>query len=329
MKAGSVNTRLFIGNFLNPQMNSTENKKKPFQFNMGNNQAGQDKVAQKRQDAREKAMKLMKDVFSADKQIDDDMAERAGRVAEAENAILDANSQIKALDQEKEKLKETYGITEDSEEQQDLKLLEKRRDSMKPDSDIKLTEDEKARLAEIDAKGMTDYQKASLEIDSLKGPYNKTIEESQKIIKQENAIIRETSLNRLKSAPMVGAAQQAGEIMESANKEIIGMIVEDGKNTVDEKMEEIKEEMKEAKEEKEEQDERIEEIQQRNEELEAAYQEQREEKKNKVDILDMPTEQILGLNEIKSDIKQEVNNMLTEMKLLAEDVKGSMVDTGV
>lgn len=329
MKAGSVNTRLFIGNFLNPQMNSTENKKKPFQFNMGNNQAGQDKVAQKRQDAREKAMKLMKDVFSADKQIDDDMAERAGRVAEAENAILDANSQIKALDQEKEKLKETYGITEDSEEQQDLKLLEKRRDSMKPDSEIKLTEDEKARLAEIDAKGMTDYQKASLEIDSFKGPYNKTIEESQKIIKQENAIIRETSLNRLKSAPMVGAAQQAGEIMESANKEIIGMIVEDGKNTVDEKMEEIKEEMEEAKEEKEEQDERIEEIQQRNEELEAAYQEQREEQKNKIEILDMPTEQILGLNEIKSDIKQEVNNMLTEMKLLAEDVKGSMVDTGV
>ena len=47
------------------------------------------------------------------------------------------------------------------------------------------------------------------------------------------------------------------------------------------------------------------------------------------EILDMPTEQILGLNEIKSDIKQEVNNMLTEMKLLAEDVKGSMVDTGV
>ena len=136
-------------------------------------------------------------------------------------------------------------------------------------------------------------------------------------------------MNRLKSAPMVGAAQQAGEIMESANKEIIGMIVEDGKNTVDEKMEEIKEDMEEAKEEKEEQDERIEEIQQRNEELEAAYQEQREEQKNKVEILDMPTEQILGLNEIKSDIKQEVNNMLTEMKLLAEDVKGSMVDTGV
>ena len=30
---------------------------------------------------------------------------------------------------------------------------------------------------------------------------------------------------------------------------------------------------------------------------------------------------------LKTEMKQEVDTMLTEMKLLAEDIKGSMVDT--
>lgn len=330
MKIGNSNTRLFLADFQNQSFNGANNKGKLLNFFHGNHQASQDKVAQKRQEARERAMKLVKDVYSADRTVDEELAEREGRVEQAKNEILEANNQKKELDHEKEKLKETYGITEDSQEQKDLKLLEKRRDSMKPDSDIQLTDEERQRLAEIDEKGMTEYQKASLEIDSWKAPYDDAIDKASKTMQEENGYICAIHLERLKRAPMVAAANQADEIMEAANKEIIGMIIDDTKNNIDEKMEETKEDMDEAKEEKEELDEKIEEIQEKNEEMEAATQAQREEhKKYKPDLQELPTDQILQVDGLKNDIQQEVKDMLLSMKLLPEDIKGSVVDTGL
>lgn len=324
------NTRLYVGSFNENSTNTVNgfNSRKNTVKVFSNSQDSQDKILQKRKEAREKAMDLVKGVFEAEKSIDDDLKERAERRDKAQRDIEDSLKGLKEIDEYKKELMGKYGVAEDSQEQADLKLLEKRRDSMKPDSDIVLTKEDKERLAQIDEAGMTEYQQLSLEADASGGIYRQTIKDSRKVILEENAIIRAIGLERLKSHPMADAKMQAEDIMASANKEIIGMIMDEGKDTVDEKMEEIKEEMEAAKEDKKEQEEYIEEIQQRNEELEAATEKRREEnKKSDLVLPDVPVEQLLELDAIKTEVQQEVQNILSEMKMVAEDMKGSVVDT--
>ena len=292
-------------------------------------QGSQDKVAQKKLDAREKAMKIISNAFQADKTIDDDLSKRADKIEQSKGNILEAQAQIHAIDERQKEYMERYGVTPDSEQQKDLELLRKRRDSMKPDSEIVLTEEDKERLAQIDEAGMTEYQKVSLENDAFKSPYEKEIEENQKVVLEEQIIMREIGLARLKTHTMVDAAQQAEDEIAAANMEIIGMVLEDGKEKVDEDMAEVKEEIADAKEEQEAEEERIEEIQQQTEEMEAAAEERRAENKHKSEMLDIPTDQILELDSIKSDVQQELDNMLFDMKLIAEDLKGSVIDAGL
>lgn len=325
------NTRIYAGGFMNNQnsvgrFNNRENTMKFF----SNSQDTQDKVLQKRQEAREKAMGLVKDVFAAEKSIDDDLKERAARRDEAQQDILSARAGLREIEERKKELMKEYGITEDSQEQADLKLLEKRRDSMTIGSDVVLTEEDKKRLAQIDKEGMSEYQQLSLEADASGAPYRTTIKEATKVILEENAIIRAIGLERLKSHPMTEAMAQAEEIMAGANKEIIGIIMDEGKAVVDENLEETKEDMEAAEEEKKEQEEHIEEIQQKNEELEAAVEKRREEnKKSDITLPEIPVDQLLELDAVKTEVQQEVKNILSEMKMLTEDIKGTVVDTDI
>lgn len=323
MKLGQ--TRLFAGDILANPMNMQKNQGmilRPFQ-----RLQSEDKIAQKKQQAREQAMGLVKNVFEADKAIDDDLAARAGKIENSKGEIAKAKEELKAIEQTKDELKKEYGITPDSQEQKDLELLEKRRDSMKIGSTIELTKEEKERLAVIDEQGLTDYQKRSLEQDSYGEVFRKTIDDETKVILEEQIIMREIGLERLKKNPMVEASKQAEEIMQAANKEIIGMVLQDGKDKVDEDMAETKEKMDEAKEKQEETEEQIEKIQERAEEMQAIYDRQKEEhERNKVDLPDLVTDKLLELDSVKSDVQQEVDKMMMDMKLLAEDLKGTVVD---
>ena len=61
-------------------------------------------------------------------------------------------------------------------------------------------------------------------------------------------------------------------------------------------------------------------------ELEEAKRKEREERREQAEIPEVPMQELLSLEQVRGEMKQEVDNMLTEMKLLAEDIKGSMVD---
>lgn len=285
------------------------------------------KVEQKKLDAREKAMKVVSDAFLAEKSIDDDLADRVGRIDSAKTEIAKAQEQLKGLDEQQARYMEQYGITPDSQEQQDLELLRKRRNSMLPGSDIILTQEEKERLVQIDESGLTDYQKLSLQNDSYRAPFDKEIKEQQNIILEEQVIMREIGLERLKSHTMVDAMRQKDVQMEAANKDIIGMVLQDGRDKIDEDMEEVREEIADKKEENQEQEERIEEIQRRADEAEQVNEERH--KKQESDISELVTEHILELDSVKNEVTQQVDNMLHEMKLLQEDLKGSVVDMEV
>lgn len=331
MKIGKEQLRLYAGGWQSDnawQTGVTNNKNGcSIQALFQGRHNSHDKVEQKKLDAREKAMKVVSDAFLAEKSIDDDLADRVGRIDSAKTEIAKAQEQLKGLDEQQARYMEQYGITPDSQEQQDLELLRKRRNSMLPGSDIILTQEEKERLVQIDESGLTDYQKLSLQNDSYRAPFDKEIKEQQNIILEEQVIMREIGLERLKSHTMVDAMRQKDVQMEAANKDIIGMVLQDGRDKIDEDMEEVREEIADKKEENQEQEERIEEIQRRADEAEQVNEERH--KKQESDISELVTEHILELDSVKNEVTQQVDNMLHEMKLLQEDLKGSVVDMEV
>ena len=283
MRVTENNTRFYNGTTIEQ---NTENagqasdKTRVYAGSIGIQNPLDTQIAEKRAAAMEKAKKLLSDVFAAEKSIDDDLAERANRIKESEQAIVGANKELASLEEEKEKLKEQYGITGEETEE------------MLP-AEYKMQRDELTRYG---------------------APYRQTIAEAADVVAEEQKIIAAVKVERLKTDPMVGASEQAEELLASAEEEIAGMVMETAVENLKEKAEEAKEKQ-EAEEEKA--------------ELEEAKRKEREERRKEVEASEMPVQELLTLEQARGEMKQEVDNMLTEMKLLAEDIKGSMVDEEV
>lgn len=234
-------------------------------------------IEEKRTTAMEKAKKLLGDVFAAEKSVDDDLAERAKRIKESEQNIVNANKELAKFEEEKEKLKEQYGITGDETEE------------MLP-AEYKMQREELTRYGE---------------------PYRQTIAEAKDVIAEEQKIIAAVKVERLKSDPMAEASKQAEDILDSAEEEITSMVMDAAVENIKEKAEEAKEKQ---------------EVEEEKAELEEAKREEREERRKEVELAEVPMQELLNLELVRGELKQEVDMMLTEMKLLAEDIKGSMVD---
>ncbi|MDE7045846.1 MAG: hypothetical protein K2O97_12715 [Acetatifactor sp.] len=139
------------------------------------------------------------------------------------------------------------------------------------------------------------------------------LDENEAQVRQESDTIRATRIERLKHHAMVDAQEQAEEIMDAARDEIVDMVYEEGKDRVEEEAEKREEQAEEIKEEKEKKEELIE--------------NQKEHREEEEEILEnMPTEEMVSLDRIQSDVQQEVQDILNKMKLIAEDVKGAVVD---
>jgi len=280
------NTRLYIGSNVEQSMESQAGKSvqtdkvRLFAGNIVTQNPLDAQIAEKRATAMEKAKKLIGDVFAAEKSVDDDLAERANRIKESEQTIVSANKELAKFEEEKEKLKEQYGITGEETEE------------MLP-TEYKMQRDELTRYGE---------------------PQRQVINDAKKVIEEERKVIAAITVERLKTDPMVGATEQAEELLASAEEEIAGMVMDTAVENLKEKAEEAKEKQ-EAEEEKA--------------ELEEAKRKEREERRKEAELSEVPVQELLNLEQVRGELKQEVDNMLTEMKLLAEDIKGSLVDEEV
>ncbi|MDE6964094.1 MAG: hypothetical protein K2P30_10760, partial [Lachnospiraceae bacterium] len=144
------------------------------------------------------------------------------------------------------------------------------------------------------------------------------IESANAGIRGENAVIRETRLEKLKHDPMVKASQSADEVMEAASKEIVGMLIQEAKEHMDEEMEEKKEAAEEKAEKEKEEEEKLEKI--------------REEKKEKEEFAESvaeSTELVLEADSSMDEIQKEIRKVMEEMKLIEEDIEGATVDASM
>lgn len=277
----------------------------------------QERIAQKRQLYQKKAMHMVTTANKAEKQIDgsiEDIKEKI-RMLQAENE--EANQFYKGYKQQMAQAKEDYNIADDSQEQKDLELLQKQYDMQKHGSMEQLTEEEKERLKNMGE--MTEYQKLSMDLYKEADYWKTQLETNNRIISGESGAIRAINIERLKTHGMVDAQKAKESILEAASKEIQGMLVDDAKEALDEKAEEVKEAAEDRKEKKEEEEERIESAKENKEERKDFVEEVRD---NAAEL----TQQAVDSDKIMEDVNDQVKKILQEEKLLEEDLKGLTVN---
>lgn len=301
----------------------------------GNLNLMDDKIAQKRAQARKQAVKLVTDQFARDSKISDDIKNRYERIRALQKEMGAVSDEINDISAAQEKLKETYGITENSREQKDLELLQKSKNGEALNEeeaerlkDIRLLEknrrgepltpDERERMKNIEP--LTEYQRRMLDYEDEKKMLGLKKEELTKGIMNESNAIRSIKDSLLKVSEykgMGGALDKADDIMEAAAQEIIGMLVEEGKEAVDEKLEEAVREAEKEAEEKKEQEEKLEQIKEEKEQ----YAPEGVSKDTQETVGKLPE-----LESEQSKIETELKKILDEQALLEEDMKGIVVN---
>lgn len=360
-------------------VDAQEQRKRKTVF-MGDLNVLKDPVTQRKLYARQKAFKMISDAWDGDRKIDrniQDIRDRLGQLHEEKDANLEVIAEGEA---QKEALRLQYGVAPDSQEQKDLKLLEKKADADRHPDEVFLTEEERARLKEIEGRRpgtkedfellqrkaeaeeqgteaafteeemarlkemegipLTEYQKRCMEIDGFQQIYEKKNDLIDDKIAACNGSIRAIRQERLKFREMEKAQTKAESVMEAAGKEIVGMLMEEAKDHVDEEYEEMREEAEKKAEEKAEEEEKIEnrkedqaaledridEAQAKKEEREELRREKEEQSREDASLLNDILDAGMGPAGNVSDAQVDVKNMLHKMKLLEEDLKGSTVD---
>ena len=283
----------------------------------------QDRMQQRKEQAQKRAMKVVNGAWGGDRKIAETIDQSKDHLQKLKAENADLKAEINELTRQSDELMTEYQVEPESEEQQDLELLKKEMASQhKGLSDVKLSEEEEERLAKIHEKGLTEYQSRALELEehiwvNRQEIYNN--EKGTKIengIETENAVIRGIREERRKVHPIVDSKKQAEEIMEAARDEIVNMAVNDAKDHLEEEQEERQEEAAEIKEEKEKQEEILEKRKEKEDELEELVEE-------------IPVGQMTDANQTLSEVKRQIQNIVNEMNLVVEDIKGAQVDTSL
>lgn len=290
-----------------------------------------DPVEQKKVLAKKQAYKIVRDALAKELKMDSNMDEVRADSERLGKDLEEAQNKISEINAEKDRWREECGVDPDSEEQKDLELLEKREAYARGDLSKALSEEELKRLEEIDRRGYTDYQKRALSLEQGKAPYEITVNKAQAGIISDNAVIRGTRLERLKKDFIGKAQNEAEDVLAQASREVIGMLVDEAKDHMDEKSKELQEKAEERTEKKEEQEEQLEAAKERREEMEALADPEKEEEhssdtQTEAISKDPMTEAMAELDGQRADYQREIEEMMRKMKLITEDIKGVKVD---
>ncbi len=201
---------------------------------------------EKKTQAKKDAMKLIRDAFEGDQKISDSFNEKKRHLEELIQSKGEADKVIKDIESERKALREEYGLSENSQEEQELKLLEKEFRSGLPGSEISLSYEEKKALDEIKERGLTEYQSRSMEmLDYEKNYFVKSYSNTFEI-QDENRSLGMMEREMLKNTSMIDVQKQAKKVEEELNEQVVSIVVDEAKDNIDSEVEEKKEEAEKA-----------------------------------------------------------------------------------
>lgn len=283
----------------------------------GNLNLMDDKITQRKLQARKDAMKVITDQFAKDSKTSSSIKEKQEQLKALQSEIGAANDRIKEISQEEAKLKDLYHISDGSKEQKDLELLLKERNSAES-----LTAEEREYLEQMPP--LTEYQERALAYEDDKKFYQNQIDAAKSQIRAGRKEIYSTQQALLATPEykgMGGAMDEADAILEAAGKEIIGMLLDEGKEYMEEKMEEQIEAAKEKAEKEKEEEEKLEKIKEEKEK----YAPENISKESGESAADTSA-QLSGLENEQSKIESELQKIIEDQVILKDDLKGLVVD---
>lgn len=239
-----------------------------------------DKISERRREAQEKAMKVVKNAFAGELELD-------ASVAELEQSVAKNSEEMVGYKKELDK------------------VLER-----------------EAELAERTDLSKEEYEQELLEIKQAKEHFTGRISDGRMIEKHTLQAISDIKIERAKSSPMVDATENAEEILAEAGKEIVGMLMEEAKEHIDTENEK-KQAAAEEKAEKEK------ELEERIEAMKAEKEEKEENSAPETEYLEAATKQMVKIAETGEIVQKELKNIVGQLKLDLEDLKGAAVDKGV
>ncbi len=304
----------------------------------GNLNLANDPIEQRRKEAQEKAWNIVKNAWDNDCAVDGMIEARRNHYAQMQALKEEATAGLSDIEEEKEVLRELYDVDEDSREQKDLELLEKAQDIQSGVSKETLTAEERKRVAELYQGALTEYQSRGLELNERAIDRKKQIADVDKQMRDDIADIHSIKQERLKSNPMLEAQKAAEEILDAANDEVIGMLIQESQEYIDEKMAEEKEDAEKSMEEKEEREEQLDELKLKRAVQEALIEGTKEavEKAKAMERrMESPEVEISEMIDIAqgdsaaTDVGQSLDEIKNSMNLLEADLKGIKVDKEV
>lgn len=304
-------------------------------FFAGDTNLATDPIVQKRKEAQAKAMKIVSDAWNADKEIDKSVKDRKSHYDNMLVQKEEAQAELKKINQEKETLKEQYGITDDSQEQKELEFIEKVEDYLSGDFDNGITAEDLVNYVELSKQPKTEYQKRVLELNEQAKVFKAQIADAEKLMKDDISDMKAIAMERLKSNPMLDAKKSADALLAAANKEIISMAMQEAKEQIDEKMDEAAEQAEEAAEKKEAKEEKLEDIREMKAIQEALIEGTKEAaekaaaKRQENEAPEIPIDDLIELTQMNSEtgkVQKSLENIKYNMNLLEADLKGIEID---
>lgn len=279
------------------------------------------RIQQKRDQARKQAMKLINDAWDADKKAADGIDALNKDKQNQLNRLSEYKQSLKEADEREKQLQEKYNIDPDSQEQKDLELLKKYQNYSNGSDYADFSKEEVERLKELQNTPRTEYQDKALMLNGYRGEVRNQISMTEYKLMAISESVHDSKIDRLKSQDMLKADDSADRILDAAEKDVLGMVIDDAKENIDKKMEEEQKKAEDAAKKRDEQQERIDDSKQ-------DAREQREIIRNdaKTDMLDI-NNGLSGkdVNNVE-EVQKHIQKMLNDEKLINEDLKGIKID---
>ncbi|MBR3524744.1 MAG: hypothetical protein IKO11_02760 [Lachnospiraceae bacterium] len=307
----------------------------------GDMKLGTDPVRERLDSARKKAYKIVSDAFDADKNFERQMNRVREFAREQKDEKALAQSDRASAEKTIASLKEAYGVDPGSQEQKDLDwLMDYRRQSPEERlGDIEQLKKDRARAAGIEA-GLTEYQSRMLEANEQLDHAQARIDEADAALIATRQAMTDAKTEKNKTHAMVDADEEAEEIMDAAERAVVGMVMNDAKDKLDEKLREEQEKAEEKKEEEEKQ-EKLEAEREEKKELREAFAEGSKEavqeaRENSLqrdtdtpDLSDVAGADPAALLEKQGKVNAQLDELKNRMALIDADLKGIKLDETV
>lgn len=316
----------------------TSHKSSKKTFFAGDLNLAKDPISKKRNEARDKALRIVQDAWENQLDVDKTIQSKLDQYQKIQKVKEASWKELKSIDNSKAELQKLYGVEANSIEQKDLELLERREDNRSRVNYTAFSKEEMERLEELDQGKLTEYQNRSLELHKQGTKFKKDIQSADQQSINVNDDIRSINRELLKSNPMLDAQQNAEDIMAAATEEIIGMLVDESKEHMDEELEEVEEKSEKVEEETKAKEENLEELREMRaiqeaiiagtkEALDRAEARQRQNNVPDINLRDMID--ITKSQTQMEDAQKSLQNIKNSMNLVEADLKGIKVDQEV